>query len=115
MKGSSGCPAKRLRGLYCPFVNVGAGRSRSRACLYDLGRLEFVGILIEVVRPRVGVSGWLIVREGGGFVVGRVCWRHTTKSDGTWVWFLLAARGHERPDARLGAVWRAVPAEGCFL
>jgi hypothetical protein len=62
-----------------------AGQSRSRACLYGVGRSEFENIVIEEGLLTVGVSGRVIVREGGGVVVGFVCWRHTTMYDGTWV------------------------------
>jgi hypothetical protein len=62
MNGASGCPVRRLKGLYFPFVNVSAGRSRCRACLYDFGRLKVVDNLIEVVRATVRVSGGLVVR-----------------------------------------------------
>jgi hypothetical protein len=41
-----------------------------------------VHILFEVVRSSVGVSGGLVARGNGGFVVRCVCWRHTTMSDG---------------------------------
>jgi hypothetical protein len=44
--------------------------------------------------------------------VGCVCWRHTTKSDGTWVWWMLAADINVRTlgGARCGAPvpWRGI-------
>jgi hypothetical protein len=64
MKGASGCPARRLPGLYGSTGNAGVDRSRGRTCLYDSGRLESVDILFEVIRSTVGVRGvWRLASE----------------------------------------------------
>jgi hypothetical protein len=34
------------------------------------------------------------------FRVGCVCWRHTTRSDGTWVWWMLASDVNVRSSGR---------------
>jgi hypothetical protein len=60
------------------------------------------------------LSEWWISRKSRRWacIVGCVCWRHTTTSDGTWVWFLLAADMNVRTLgwARCGAPnpWRGV-------
>jgi hypothetical protein len=70
-----------------------------------------VHILFEVVRSTVGVSGGLVARGNGGFVVHCVCWRHTTMSD-AWDMGLFFGGGHEHSDALYCAVWRAVSMVG---
>jgi hypothetical protein len=57
-----------------------------------------------------GFEEWLRV----GFRVDCVCWRHTTRPDGTWVWWRLAADGNVRTlgRARCGA---PLPRRGFFV
>jgi hypothetical protein len=50
------------------------------------------------------VRSGAVARVGGGVVVAFVCWRHTTKSDGTWVYWMLAADVNVRT---LGGAWGA--------
>jgi hypothetical protein len=46
--GASGCPARRLRGLYGSAGCACAGRSRSSTCLYVVGRLKVEDIITGV-------------------------------------------------------------------
>jgi hypothetical protein len=110
MKGASGCPARRLRGWYWSAACACARRSRITTCMYVGGRIEVEVITTEASVEECEVVVRLVVWFRVGFVVGCVCWRHTTMSDGNWVWWMFAADVNVRTlsGARDGALapWR---------
>jgi hypothetical protein len=70
--------------------------------------------MFEDILTKLGFKVGFVVWFRGGVVVGCVCWRHTTKSDGTSVWWMLAADVNVRTlgGARCGA---PVPWRGVFV
>ena len=80
--------------------------------MYDSGRAE--GDDIVVVRW-VSMCVYVVVLEWRerGLEVVSVCWRHTTRSDGTWVCFSRTSDGNVRT---LGGARESAPApwEGDF-
>jgi hypothetical protein len=98
----------------CPWVGEVRRGRMSRAIPH-----EHMSVSGEVVRrrghnARVGFVEWYGVKMGGSVVSSwlRVLEAH---DNARWGLGLEDAGGrHERPDARWGAVWRAVPGEGGF-
>jgi hypothetical protein len=75
------------------------------------GWLEFEDIL-----TKLGFKVGFVVWFQGGVVVGCVCWRHTTMSDGTWGWWMLSADVSVRTlgGARCGAPVRRTHGGGVY-
>jgi hypothetical protein len=69
--------------------------------------------VFEDILTKLSFEVGLVVWFRGGVVASCLCWLHMTTSDGTWVWWMLAADVNVRTlgEARCGA---PVPWKGFF-